>query len=176
MSSLDSAVNICLLNEQSEKSKKDQKHKAEVFAIQDHCINWNRYQDPAKLKCYAFNKQCNSCGKWNHFAKCCRSAPSSITAPQSQSRDYHPKRTTAQFRGSKSNWVNELDTTLNAPEDTYYCETVDLHRWWSIPTNHGTSLWRTAMPNHGRWHHCMVAHTTGTWWVTETGTSQNLCM
>ncbi len=47
------------------------------------------------------------------------------TAPQSQSRDYHPRRNTAQFRGSKSNRVNELNTTLNAPEDTFYCETVD---------------------------------------------------
>ncbi len=86
--------------------------------------NCNRYHAPDKCKCFAFNKQCNSCGKWNHFAKCCSSAPLPKTAPQSQSRDYHPRRTTAQFRGSKSNRVNELNTTLNAPGDTFYCETV----------------------------------------------------
>lgn len=60
---LDSAVNICLLHEQSEKSTKELKHEAEVCTIQDRCFNCTRYHAPDKLKCFAFNKQCNSCGK-----------------------------------------------------------------------------------------------------------------
>ncbi len=30
-----------------------------------------------------------------------------------------------QTKNSKFNWVNELDTSLDAPDETYYCQTVN---------------------------------------------------
>lgn len=74
-----------------------------------------------KFSCFTFNMQCNNCGKWYH----CRSAPSHNPAPQAQSRDYHAPKTAVRFRNSKFNRVHELNTTLDPPDDTFYCETVD---------------------------------------------------
>lgn len=75
---LESAIRICMLFERAERCTRELKREAEVFAVQQYkrrCKNCGGEHAIEHNKCLAFNKRCNSCNKWKHFAKCCRSKP-----------------------------------------------------------------------------------------------------
>lgn len=114
---LDLAISMCKLHEQSEKSSKELRQDTEVCSIQRaRCSNCNGQHSLDRSKCFALNKICNNCGKLNHFAKCCRSAPVQATA----------RRTTQRQYGRRANdRVNELITESDSQEvDTFYCDTI----------------------------------------------------
>ena len=114
---LELAISLCLLHEQSEKSSKELRKENDVCSIQRaRCGNCNGQHSPDRGKCYALNKICNNCGKLNHFAKCCRSAPAQPTARHTAPYQ-HRRRATGR--------VNELTTEPdNQVVDTFYCDTI----------------------------------------------------
>jgi len=112
------AVSICLLHEQSERSLKELRKDTEVCALQKtRCSDCNGQHSAEKNKCFAYNKPCNNCGKLNHFARSCRSAPTqqlgakTLYQPRTQQRDR----------------IHELDAQ---PDDnmhnTLFCDPVEL--------------------------------------------------
>jgi len=112
---LQSAIRICMLFERSEKGTKELKREAEVFAVQHNkrrCNNCGGEHDFERNKCPAFNKRCNSCNKWNHFAKCCRSKPQYTGGRMAPSSEKNLHR------------VNAVEGEFH--QDDFLCESVDL--------------------------------------------------
>ncbi len=111
---LDLAINICLLHEQSQQClRKD----TEVCALQKtRCLNCNGQHSAEKSKCFAYNKRCNNCSKVNHFARCCKS-----TAQPTAAKSYY------QPRNQQMGKIHELNAQPdNNLQDTFYCDPVDL--------------------------------------------------
>lgn len=115
---LDSAIRTCMLFERSDKATKELKKETEVFAVQQrehHCGNCGGEHGTERNKCPAFNKRCNLCNKWNHFAKCCRSKPP-ITGAW-----------TSPFRANKKKYVHRInEVESDDSRDGFHCESVDL--------------------------------------------------
>lgn len=114
---LDLAINICLLHEQSERSMRELRKDTEVCALQKtRCSNCNGQHSSEKSKCFAYNKCCNNCGKLNHFARCCR-----LAAQPTAAKTYYQPRTQQRDK------IHELDAQPdNNLQDTFYCDPVDL--------------------------------------------------
>ncbi len=134
---LSSAIEICMLHEQSEKGNKEIKKEAvikeltkesEVCAVQYFtCSNCGGQHSSDRSSCPAFNKRCNACGKWNHFSKCCRSSKTRTynrlgQGPSPSSRAPHTIR-----RGGQTQRISELDAQIAyEPADLFYCESVEV--------------------------------------------------
>ena len=72
------------------------------------------------------NKRCNTCGRMNHFSRCCRSGKP--FAPNRPGQVPPP----AARRGRYTH-VSELDTQpLQEPNDVFHCETVEMFYCESI--------------------------------------------
>ncbi len=115
---LESAIRICMLFERAERGTKELKREAEVFAVQKYkrrCNNCGGEHAIERNKCPAFNKRCNSCNKWNHFAKCCRSKPQNTGGRMMPSSGPSEKNL---------HRVNEVESEVH--QDYFHCESVDL--------------------------------------------------
>ena len=76
-------------------------HKKKLFSLKlgtEHCRNCG-YQHKPVDSCPAKGKQCDSCKKWNHFAKVCRSNPN---VNISQNSNVHGVSTQPEQSGSES--------------------------------------------------------------------------
>lgn len=124
---LNSAIEICMLHEQSEKGNRELKKEAEVCTVQfNPCPNCGGQHAPDRSRCPAFNKRCNTCGKLNHFSRCCRSGrPSTATRPAQL-----PPPTVRRGRYAH---VSELDMQpTQEPTDVFHCESIEIFYCESI--------------------------------------------
>ena len=115
------AIEICMLHERSEKGNRELKRETEVFTVQfNTCTNCGGQHATDRNKCPAFNKRCNTCGKMNHFSRCCRSG-----RPPAANRAGQGPPPTA--RRNRYTHVSELDTLpIEEPVDALHCETVEM--------------------------------------------------
>jgi len=74
------------------------------------CRNCGGSHPRVKHKCSAYGKQCNKCGKYNHFARLCLSTPSPVKV-------FHAKQTTAKFKPQRQN-VHHVATTSDNDENS----------------------------------------------------------
>ena len=71
--------------------------------------------------CPAKNKQCKSCGKYNHFAKVCRGKPKKFEGPQ----EHQSKRRQNQFK-KRIHPVAQVEHDLDSSDENYvYAMTSD---------------------------------------------------
>ena len=70
---------------------------------------------PHVENCPAKNKQCKSCGKYDHFAKVCRGKPMKFNGPQEN-----------QFKRRQNNVVAQVEHDSNSSDENYiYAMTSD---------------------------------------------------
>lgn len=124
---LNSAIEICMLHEQSEKGNRELKRETEVCTVQfNPCTNCGGQHAPDRNRSPAPNKHCNTCGKMNHFSRCCRSGK-----PFTANRPGQVPPPTA--RRGRYTHVSEFDMQpTQEPTDVFCCETVEMFYCESI--------------------------------------------
>lgn len=157
---LNKAISACQIYEQTEQHTKDlatlQRTSATVHAVHQAFTGKNkRYKPkhtesnkgptairncnncggdhPAKRdKCPAFGQQCNSCKKWNHFKKCCRSTQSNTTKRRFTKTVHNVEPHQSSSEESESFFVDGVTdanvySTANAAHKSELYSTVHVH-------------------------------------------------
>ena len=108
-----------------------------------HC--GNEYPHPqGQDTCPARGRQCRSCGKMNHFARCCRSRPSSLTSDNRRLPRPHMQHTSlppalSPRQHSKCN-IRQVGPSIPQPESSSSSDDEYLYSLHSVPTTNSCTI------------------------------------